>query len=141
MTSYSESDFRKVVSAELRGLGAHVVAIESRTFAGIPDINWCYQGVEGWIELKMVRGHKLRHPLTAQQRNWIRQRKAAGGRVHILTREFPGKGQGYIDKVSLYDGHAVDIINDVDAANPGDHALLILQKPFNWQTLLTALIN
>lgn len=141
MTSYLESDFRKVVCAELRTLNVHMVAIESRTYPGIPDINYCHRGIEGWIELKMVRGNTLRHPMTAQQRNWIRSRRNEDGRIFILTREFRGKGQGNKDQVTLYDGAMANTLNDIDVSEPGDHALLILQKPFNWRILLTVITD
>jgi hypothetical protein len=61
----------------------HFVRIESPTIQGIPDINYCINGVEGWIELK-VNTSKI-SPLSKWQKAWIYTRVKNGGRVFIIT--------------------------------------------------------
>lgn len=60
---------------------------------GIPDTNYCFDGVEGWVELKYgerpardsTAVFKSRHNLTAEQVEWILARRRSGGRVSILA--------------------------------------------------------
>ena len=69
--------------------------VESNIIAGMPDVNFCIDGVEGWIEMKspsepMRSTSKLfagKHPLSQDQKNWfLRQRQAGGiGWVLIAT--------------------------------------------------------
>ena len=49
-----------------KGLPGHLVRVENAVEAGTPDVNYCIDGAEGWIELKQLdrwpaRG-KSRHP-------------------------------------------------------------------------------
>lgn len=60
---------------------------------GMPDVNYCIDGEEGWIELKSVDNWPKRPdtPIrlphyTVEQRAWQRQRGEAGGKVFILLR-------------------------------------------------------
>lgn len=80
----SETDMRKRIVKVLKRF--HPVAVENPACPGTPDVNY----VEGWIELKHVpnwpkRGGilKIKH-FTPQQRIWLMQRVARGGRVHLL---------------------------------------------------------
>jgi hypothetical protein len=65
--------------------------VENMVGTGMPDVNYCIEGVEGWIELKQTQGwprfsHKplvLDH-YTPQQRLWHRRRTSAGGRVYVM---------------------------------------------------------
>ena len=64
----------------------HWQRIESGAIGqGIPDINACFQGIEFWIELKIIVGHRFRSPLKAFQAAWITRRTNAGGRCFILA--------------------------------------------------------
>lgn len=65
----------------------------SASGGGMPDLNWCWNGVEGWLELK----HRSAPPVeedtdvvidtvTAGQRLWWRERHAAGGRCYVMIR-------------------------------------------------------
>lgn len=78
-------------------------SIESHaTGGGIPDMNYCYGGVEGWLELKGVkRGNKP--TFTRFQPAWIDRRVGAGGRVRIAVRVMkPGR-----DELWMFAGHQV----------------------------------
>lgn len=54
------------------------------TGRGIPDVNFCYAGVEGWIENKKTS--KWSANLRPEQVGWIDRRSRCGGRVWIAVR-------------------------------------------------------
>ena len=65
-----------------RGLRLHITRIESNyTQQGIPDINFCLEGHEAWIESKVDE-----EPRSALQLSWHKQRYNAGGKVFTLRK-------------------------------------------------------
>lgn len=81
--------------AGLRGLD--VTRIEG--VPGFPDLELCWLGHAGWIELKIAHrpvrsttGIQMPHRVTREQAIWLRRRWRAGGSVWILLRL--GKGHG-----------------------------------------------
>jgi hypothetical protein len=67
------------------------VSIEScTTGGGIPDSNFCYKGIEGWLEFKLTLGHTV--PLSPEQIGWILRRVRNGGRVFIAVRQRAPQG-------------------------------------------------
>jgi hypothetical protein len=52
--------------------------------SGVPDSNYCFQGVEGWVEMKATDGWAV--TLRPEQIGWIARRVRAGGRVHVMVR-------------------------------------------------------
>lgn len=74
------STFRKAFPA------ADWQAIESGgTGGGIPDANFCWQGVEGWIEFKRATGWAVR--FRPMQVPWLMRRARAGGHVLVAVRQ------------------------------------------------------
>lgn len=61
---------------------------------GVPDLNYCYQWTEGWVELKKATGNVV--GVRPTQVAWIERRLRAGGRVFIMIRR--------ADSVWLRDG-------------------------------------
>ena len=59
----------------------HVNRIENTVGVGIPDVTYCYQGTETWIELKA--GSVLRD----SQYIWHHQHALAGGIVYLIQRD------------------------------------------------------
>lgn len=55
------------------------------TSGGIPDSNFCINGIEGWLELKQTKGHAV--TLLPAQIGWISRRVRNGGRVYIAVRQ------------------------------------------------------
>jgi hypothetical protein len=56
---------------------------------GVPDINYCYEGIEGWIEYKKSDLND-RIGFRPEQIGWIKDRLRHGGRVHVAVLvEFP----------------------------------------------------
>jgi hypothetical protein len=69
----------------------HIIRIENSTERGTPDVNYCLDGVEGWIELKEIDAWPVRantcvrlDHYTNYQRIWHQLRSYANGRIHVL---------------------------------------------------------
>jgi hypothetical protein len=66
-------------------VGWHWQRIEtSAVGAGVPDLNYCHAGFDGWLELKQCDGWQC--GLRPEQCAWIARRIRAGGNVHIAVR-------------------------------------------------------
>ena len=80
-----------VLKSKLESAKAHIVRVENSAMAGSPDVNFCKDGIEVWIERKHVPkapkpGAILKMPhFTAQQKIWIRRRHAASGRIFVFV--------------------------------------------------------
>lgn len=71
--------------------------VENGVCVGMPDVNFCIEGCEGWIELKWARKlpgtrsgkgvfeYTGNHGLTREQENWATAQKQAGGHVVIIA--------------------------------------------------------
>jgi hypothetical protein len=68
----------------LSGEGVHAQRIETTTGSGIPDINFCVQGFEGWLETKVFTPGR-RVLLRPYQRAWMHRRLIAKGEVFIVA--------------------------------------------------------
>lgn len=67
---------------------AHWQAIESwSTGQGVPDMNYCLEGRDGWIENKFTEAWALQHPLSPEQVAWIERRNRVGGRALLAVRK------------------------------------------------------
>jgi hypothetical protein len=76
----------------------HIQSVETwSTGQGVPDVNYCCDGSEGWIELKKSDGWVV--DFEPAQIAWIERRLRAGGRVFVLVRR---KG----DELYVLDGSA-----------------------------------
>lgn len=82
----------------------HIIRVENPLDPGMPDVNYCIEGVEGWLELKMaiscpktkeLRDCTLRVSIRPVQPIWWQERLKVGGRVHILV-ETPGWPSDYL---------------------------------------------
>lgn len=81
-----ESDVRRHLITNLSSFG-DIEAIENMVGTGNPDVNYCFNGYEGWIEVKFKREIPKR-PTTAlfgkclkpSQHIWFRRRYMAGHR-------------------------------------------------------------
>lgn len=73
------------------GLKLHHQCIEDSLSSGIPDINLCFDGVETWVEAKVLEawpkrpttGVRVAH-FTAEQALWLELRAEAGGRAWLM---------------------------------------------------------
>lgn len=88
-----ESNMWKRLRQGLTGSRWHTMRVENPALPGTPDVNWCFSGREGWIELKQIKawpvrsgtGVHLRH-YTPEQKLWASDRQAAGGTCHFMLK-------------------------------------------------------
>jgi hypothetical protein len=81
--SKPDNGMRPLFHGRLRDL--HWQALELGVLGrGVPDSNYCGDGVDGWVEFKATETHAV--PLRPEQVGWILRRCRAGGRVFIATR-------------------------------------------------------
>ena len=117
---------------------AHAQRIETgSTGQGIPDVNICHNGLETWIELKVVKGKKV--DLSPEQVSWLYVRNRAGGRVWILARDIAdGPRKGKYDRLYLWPGsRAVEIFKKGVAADGS----VVWNRPFDWLSITKALLT
>lgn len=77
-----ESQFWALVKGKLPG---DTERIENALTRGTPDVNGCFDGMDYWLELKIL-DDKHRCELRPEQLLWHRKRQAHGGRVLVLAR-------------------------------------------------------
>jgi len=118
-----ENAFWGLVSKNLKNI--HIQRIETGgTGRGIPDFNACDDGVEYWVELKVVNSGK-KIGLRPEQIGWLVKRSMHGGRCFVLVRTPDAQ-------IYLYNG--------ADAREVADEGLrlepeLALKKPYDWDLL------
>lgn len=99
-----DDGLRRIFHIHLRRF--HWQAIESGlTGGGIPDSNFCVDGIEGWVEHKATATNKVL--LSADQVGWHLRRSRAGGRTFIAIRHrhYGGPRLGPpLDRLILYPG-------------------------------------
>lgn len=103
--------------------------IENVAGSGNPDVNYCIEGCEGWIELKapvepVRRTSKLfgqNHKLTQSQKNWMLEQHRSGGRCFI----FVGTNRQWILLPSY---PLAERLNDLSVLQVQKEALWIAQK-------------
>ena len=100
-----DGGLRKILPSHLSKF--HWQAIETGgTGRGIPDMNFCFGGIEGWVENKLTTADAVN--LSPEQVGWIERRCRAGGRVFIGVRRLCKAGPRRVakDEFHLYPGVA-----------------------------------
>ena len=89
-------------------------AIETAmTGGGVPDVNYCVDGFEGWIENKRSTGWAVK--IRPEQIGWIERRLRHGGHILLaIRRQLPaGPRRGpAVDELWLFRGAAIRAIRD-----------------------------
>lgn len=104
---------------------------------GVPDLNYCLSGVDGWVELKVLvrktRTGKFRlTKLTPEQCAWLARRAAEGGRAFILVQ--------LNQDLLLFPGTAGPALRaGVSWSHLRRLTLLWLTPPLDWSSLRSAL--
>lgn len=112
--------------------------IENVAGTGTPDVNFCSEGVECWIEMKSSieprRNKSLlfasNHKLSQVQKNWFLQQRNAGGRCYILI--------ATDKRWMLIDGKYADGINKMTVTQLWENSLWRTPRPANaadWKLL------
>lgn len=89
----------------------HWQAIETgMTGRGIPDINYCHEGVEGWLECKQTGGWAV--GLRPEQVAWLDRRARARGRCWVAVRRKHALGprREAVDELWLVRGSGVLVL-------------------------------
>ena len=102
-----DDGLRPIMKRNLELLRFHCQSIETGgTGQGIPDTNFCCDGVEGWYECKATTGWTV--DLRPEQIGWIERRLRCGGRVFVAVRRrhLGGARRGAaVDELHLLPGH------------------------------------
>jgi|TARA_A100001515_G_scaffold2896_2_gene2881 Holliday junction resolvase len=108
---------------------AHVQRIETGgTGRGVPDVNYCQEGKEIWIELKSIKGNKL--TLSPFQMTWIHNRIRSGGNCAIVVRK------DKTIKVFIPEG-----LEEIQELTWNSDAQLNLDSPYDWPVLFNFLLS
>ena len=79
----TEDELKIHLKKFLKDIG-HFQPIETgATASGVPDLNYCFEGIEVWIELKIIHGNKMKFRPT--QVPWHIRRARFGGSNYILA--------------------------------------------------------
>lgn len=126
-----EVDFARLIQKNLPEV--HWQRIETGgTGLGIPDLNYCCDGVEGWIELKSVAsGWQV--GLRPEQVAWLARRERAGGRTFVAVRR--------IESIYLYRGTAAAElkVDGLRGLAPRLALLTIRERP--WMAFKSLILN
>lgn len=88
----AESNDYKVLKANLPVGKDRLDRIENVVVNGMPDINFCSEGVESWLEQKSPKEPKRsttklfgsNHKLSQDQKNWFKRQMDAEGNAYVL---------------------------------------------------------
>lgn len=106
--------------------GDRIDRVENAIVSGMPDINFCISGTEGWIELKSPIEPKRsstklfgsNHKISQDQKNWFKRQLKAGGIAWLLI--------STDKRWMLISGRYIDEINDLTVEQ--------LQQISKWHT-------
>ena len=108
---------------------AHVQRIETGlTGKGVPDLNYCQNGKEIWIELKSIQGNKSQ--LSPFQIAWIHNRAKAGGNCYVLIRKNK--------EIRLFQPKTLEELQDL---NWNSEPVIAITVPYDWLHLFSAIYN
>jgi hypothetical protein len=80
----ADGNLRKLFRSNLKGFD--MIAVETgSTDGGVPDLNYCKDGIEGWVEMKRVEHWRV--AIRPAQVGWAERRIAHGGRVFMAVRK------------------------------------------------------
>jgi len=83
--STKDGDLRQIFRSHLPKF--HWQSVESPlTGKGTPDSNYCFDGIEGWIEYKQTDSLRKIKSIKPEQVAWAERRARAGGRVFMAVR-------------------------------------------------------
>ena len=111
----------------------HLQRIETgMTGAGVPDVNGCAKGKEFWVELKEIHsGNAL--TLRPMQISWLAKRALHGGQVFVMARKNK--------EIKLYHIDSLTGIKELVKKGYVSEALVVLNIPYDWDALTTALLS
>ncbi|KKM97272.1 hypothetical protein LCGC14_1169750 [marine sediment metagenome] len=131
----NESGFwRKIRNGIKNPPDTHLVRIENAIYSGTPDLSYCINGVEGFIELKYLEAWPKRESTVVriphfrgEQRIWLHDRHIAGGRCYLCL--------GIAKSTFIFDGlqAAMFLGKDWNKADIYSHSLLWWDGKVAWK--------
>ncbi len=117
----------------------HWQRLENLVGSGVPDVNGCLNGIEAWVETKLIKGNQI--TFQPFQPAWLLKRLHHGGRVFVLARKD--------DTLMLWGGSALaELLRSVKergkvlVADYNDSIPLVLtHQPFNWRVIANVLFK
>ena len=114
---------------------AHFQRIETGgTGRGVPDVNYCQQGKEVWIELKSVSG--LKSEVSSFQIAWLYNRVKSGGNCFVLIRKVNSKEK----EIKLFDVNGMTL-KELGEFNWKSESAFTLRPPYEWDALFKFILN
>ena len=101
----------------------HLQPVETGLIStGVPDMNFCVDGAEGWVEMKQTDGWAV--TLEPEQISWLCRRARNGGRVFVAVRRWhdggPRKGRP-VDELWLLRGEYAPDLRSMGLRWVGTH--------------------
>lgn len=141
----SEKNDWKLLRDKMKYMKGRWDRMENGVGVGMPDINFCLNGVEGWIEMKSPTEPKhmhtplfgSNHRISQDQKNWFKRQMDAGGRAFILI--------GTDKRWMLIHGRHVETLNTLTVIEIMAIAEWLIQRPVRdpgaWNNLREVLIK
>lgn len=124
----TEKALNQKIMTNLKRLLCNCTRIENSVTHGIPDINICHNGVEFWIESKIVREKRV--AFRNSQVAWITIRTGFGGRVFAFASD------STTGRLLVYHGSQVFELStlggNIDMVKP----YAIFEKPWDFKEIL-----
>lgn len=133
-----ESNLWKHLKSVMEGRW-HAQRHEDKFQPGIPDVDYGYRGVNGWIELKVAqewwpkRGGPLPSLWSTDQVRWLKRRWEHGGPVFSLI-QVPDDGYWLANPMLVYDIHTGQVYKDAFEAAAG-YMNRLQEEPLRWALL------
>ena len=101
------------------------------TGRGVPDLNYCCAGIEGWIECKATRAWRV--AINPEQVAWAERRARHGGRTCVAVRRYAPAGprKEAFDELWLFRPDVLRHLLD-ERMDKAKASLITLGGPANW---------
>jgi hypothetical protein len=140
-----DGGLRSLFRQHLR-VGFDWTSIESgATGGGIPDSNYCSQGIEGWLEYKAADAVAV--SFRPEQPGWLERRFRAGGRCTVAVRRQHkgGSRKGLpADELWMLDGAKAGLIQEVGLVRDMTYVLGVFPDGparWNWDVVREILLR
>lgn len=121
----TDGDLRKLFQNAIPQF--HWQSVETwSTGQGVPDVNFCGFGTEGWIEFKKTETYRVQ--ISPEQVGWMERRIRSGGNcfVAVRRRHFGGIKKGDpADELWLFKGAVIRLLVTKRLTDPGPLNFLV----------------
>lgn len=122
-----DGGLRALFKAHIPG---HWQAVETgATGQGVPDSNYCWDGIEGWVEFKQTHAWAVKFKPT--QPGWIYQRVRAGGRVWVAVRRWQCDAND-TDELWMVPGHFAGMLSQNGLKSVASHSWILPGPSRRW---------